>query len=76
MDFKQFMNQHRSTITKISAAAVALQGLYMAKLILQTERLEDQAVFLASLVNKNMDRLEDFDFIALRELGLIKETAE
>lgn len=62
----------KSTV-RLTAAAVAIHGIVLAHYILSTGKTAEQARFLADIVSRNVDNLEEFDLIALRELGILKE---
>lgn len=55
------------------AAMFVLEGVVMAQFALKVGRLNTQALFLADIVQRNVDLLEEFDIIALKELGLLSE---
>lgn len=59
-------------LLNVGVAAYVLQGAVMAALLLNTDKLARQARYLASFVEKNVESLDEFDIIALRELGIIK----
>lgn len=57
-------------LTVVQAVAIAYQLLQVEEAVTANEKRQ---VFLLDIVRRNYDRLEEFDLIALRELGLIKE---
>lgn len=62
----------RQTLVQISAAAFLVQGTAMVLLAMESNRIVRQAKYLASIVEKNVENLDEFDIIALRELGIIR----
>ena len=58
------------------AAAVIAQGFVVARLILEYDTAINQAKYLADIVSKNVEHLDEFDLIALRDLGLLKTPTE
>lgn len=71
---KNHLVKHRKLITNVAAASAVVYGALIARLLLQNERVIEQAEYLATIVGKNMDKLDEFDIIALTDLGLIKPT--
>lgn len=61
---------------RLAAALSIAQAAMIAYYLLQIEKTvlvnEKRQIFLADIVSRNVDRLEEFDLIALRELGVIK----
>lgn len=55
----------------LSVASAVNLALFLRKIEKATDRTHDKAVFLADIVNRNIDRLDDFDKIALENLGLL-----
>jgi hypothetical protein len=66
--------KHRKLITQLGAASAVAYGLIVARLMLQNEKVISQAEYLATIVGKNMEHLDEFDRIALTNLGLLRET--
>jgi hypothetical protein len=61
-----------SILIRVAAAAYVTQGLVLAGFIFNTDKIYKQGKYLASVVEKNAENLDEFDLIALRELGIIK----
>lgn len=76
MNLKQLLAQNRDNVVKISAGALVAQGFLCAKMLLDANKLQKQAEYLLSIVGRNLEDLEEFDIIALRELGVIKDVVE
>jgi hypothetical protein len=57
----------------IGIGAYITQGLIMTVLIYHSNKIHRQGLYFASIVQKNLDRLDEFDIIALRELGSLNE---
>lgn len=70
--YMQFSASHRKTITQVSAALAVIQGVLCAKALLDNDKLLQQNAYLASIIGRNLDDLDEFDIIALRDLGIIK----
>jgi hypothetical protein len=68
--------KNRKSIAQFSAVAAVAYGFITARLILQNEKTIRQAEYLASIVQKNIEHLDEFDIIALTDLGLIKTKTE
>lgn len=66
-----------SQAMKLAAAGAAIQGLMLAAHLLKiskvTDETEKQFLFLADIVQRNMEHLEEFDLIALRDMGMLKD---
>lgn len=62
---------------RLVAALSLANGLFMARFLLDVEKTMTlttrRAEFLADIVQRNFDRLEDFDLIALKQLGILRE---
>jgi hypothetical protein len=71
-NLQQHLVQNRKQINQLAAASAVAYGVLIARLILQNEKTLSQAEYLATIVSKNMDKLDEFDIIALTDLGLIK----
>lgn len=56
------------------AAASIAQGLVLLVIDRAVNTNENRQKFLFDIVSRNTQHLEDFDLIALRELGLIRPT--
>lgn len=79
----KYLNQFKAgqlTVSQslmVTAAIFAVQsgGMvhYLLKVAKVMETNEERANFLLDIVSRNMEHLEEFDIIALRELGMIKE---
>jgi cell division protein YceG involved in septum cleavage len=70
------MNQQivitRKTLLQIAAGVSVVQGLIGVTLAYQLNKTIDQGLYLASIVQRNADHLDEFDLIALRDLGILK----
>lgn len=68
-----------SEAMKVAAVFSVAQSVLLAYHLLTTSKVtnlnEKRVEFLFDIVSRNTDKLEEFDIIALRELGLIKETS-
>lgn len=73
------LDQYRSVslenAPKLAAAVTGLNAIIMIRFLLQISKKQHlstkQGKFLADFVERNSDRLEEFDIIALRELGML-----
>lgn len=61
-------------MVRVAVAAYAVQGLAMASLLFNANRVRKQGAYLADFVGRHVDELDEFDIIALHDLGLIKST--
>lgn len=61
----------RKLLFQFVAGAVVVQGFLVAKLILEYDNVINQGKYLADIVSKNAEHLDEFDLIALRDLGLL-----
>jgi hypothetical protein len=65
---------------KLAALMTGFNAIVMIRFLLQISKGQHQSMkqakFLADFVERNHDRLEEFDIIALRELGLLKDAVE
>ena len=71
------MNQlmkNRKLLAHLGAASAVAYGLIVARLIIQNEKVITQAEYLATIVGKNMEHLDEFDRIALTDLGLLRQS--
>lgn len=66
----------RNQILRLVAVSSIVQGILSAYLILRLEEVLAQDQFLADIVSRNVEVLEEFDIIALRELGIVKKATE
>lgn len=62
----------RKTFLQIAAGMSIAQGLIGVALAYQLNKVTDQALYLADIVRRNAEVLEEFDLIALRDLGILK----
>jgi len=66
--------------TLLAAAMLALNTVFVVHYLLQISKAqgltETQFNFLADIVARNMDKLDEFDIIALRELKIFQEHPE
>lgn len=69
----QHIVKHRKLITQLGAVSAVGYGFIVAKMMLQNDKILAQAEYLAKVVQKNIDNLDEFDIIALTDLGLIKQ---
>lgn len=62
---------------KITAALTFANGTALALFLLKIEKTvgitETRFNYLADIVSRNLDELEDFDIIALTELGMLRQ---
>lgn len=56
-----------------TAVAMAVQGVAVGRLMHQAFKLQDQANFMAALLNSKDIELDEFERIAATQLGLLKD---
>lgn len=77
---KQFLDHKRtmapSKATKFIAGAVFLQGAIVAYQLLNTSKVTDlnekRLEYVCDIIGRNIEQLDEFDLIALNQLGLFK----
>lgn len=66
-----------SKAVKVAAIATLAQSAVLAYFLLDASKAaevnEKRFLYMHDIVSRHMDKLEEFDIIALRELGLIKD---
>jgi hypothetical protein len=62
----------RKLVFQCLAVTSIAQGIIVAKLLMEYEKMISQGKYLADIVSKNSEHLDEFDLIALRDLGLLK----
>jgi hypothetical protein len=74
------MNQQvvitRKALLHIAAGMFVIQGAVGVALAWKLNKTMDQGSYLANIVQRNVEVLEEFDLIALRDLGILKTTTE
>lgn len=64
----------RAKLFYLGVASLGVQALVLATLYQASESLKDQAAYLAKIVSKvGVEHLDEFDLIALRDLGILKD---
>lgn len=66
----------RKLMFQFIAGAVIAQGFIVAKLLMEYENTISQGKYLADIVSKNAEHLDEFDLIALRDLGLLNTPSD
>lgn len=57
----------------LGLAQAVISGFVLLAIEHETTATADKARFLVDIVSRNVEHLDDFDLIALRELGVIRE---
>lgn len=60
-------------VAGLGLATAAFSAIMLLGIEQETSRTADKARFLVDIVARNVEHLDDFDLIALRELGIIQE---
>jgi hypothetical protein len=66
----------RQTLLQLATGMFVLQGVVGIVLARQLNKVMEQGSYLADIVSRNVENLDEFDLIALRDLGVLKTTSE
>ena len=65
-------DQIRKIRLTLIVGGMALQGVTFANILNDNFKKSDQINYLADILNRDIDQLTDFDQIALKNLGLLR----
>lgn len=84
--YMQYLNQFKTgrlspnEALMVSAGVLAIQSgamvIHLARIARVGIEYEKQSKFLLDIVRRNTEHLEEFDLIALREMGMIKDMVD